>query len=202
MKLPESPWLSLQEALHWLTERGASEKSAKERLCLALRDEEIKACGQWIYRDVAKRGQIEPSTFVSAIIEWNSSSIAYHNLGYDTVSSTVRFYNIEVRRDSLAKWLKEGAEFDASYSQTVGSQATESPLYRSPYMKLMLAAEAKFGTRLTSSQDYAKKEEIEDWLKKNWAELVPAKMTDNLIKSMATLIRDPELGKGGNRRTK
>jgi hypothetical protein len=202
MKLPESPWLSLQEALHWLTERGASEELAKERLCLALRDEEIEAWGRWRNSGVPERSKISPYAFGLASIRWDSSSISFLELGFVGRPETKRFNDVEVRRDSLAKWLKEGAEFDASYSQTVGSQAGESPLYRSPYMKLMLAAEAKFGTRLTSSQDYAKKEEIEDWLKKNWAELVPAKMTDNLIKSMATLIRDPELGKGGNRRTK
>lgn len=67
-------------------------------------------------------------------------------------------------------------------------------------MTLMSAAEEHFGMRLKSTEGYAKKAEIELWLREHWTEFISAPMTKNLIKSMASLIRDPDLGKGGNRR--
>lgn len=70
-----------------------------------------------------------------------------------------------------------------------------APAYRSPFMDLMLRAEAHFGEHLRT----AKKQEIMDWLNelgrtvdKNWS--------DRKSDVMATFLRHPDQQRGGNKR--
>jgi hypothetical protein len=124
----------------------------------------------------------------------------------DEIKTQGRYYNsfgdgmrripktdVEVCRDALVAWLST-AEIAIP-----GSQKERVPEYRSDFMKLMLAAEENFGARLKPSQGFAKKSEIQEWLREHWEEIIEAPISDNRIKQMAGLIRDPDLGKGGNR---
>jgi hypothetical protein len=203
MKLPEPTWLSLPEAIEWLLdnvdELGEDpEKIIKIRLARAFRQGEVgtQVFSPGFYN--VSKSLILPFDWEEAKINWQESEISSRNdIGFGRETET---YGVEVNRDDLIAWVQQTAINKASTPQTAGGHSGETSAYRSPYVKLMLAAEENFGSRLDSSGSYAKKHEVEEWLRKNWSKYVSAQMSKNLIKSMATLIRNPELGKGGTKR--
>ena len=178
--LPERTWLYLCEALALLTAKGIAVDVAEDRLRAAFRHGEIRTQGS-LFGNIK---ELHPGEWVNGQVNWQGNTLTVPYGMYDGEAS----YEIEVHRDDLVGWLR------------LPTSSRKSPVYRSPYMALMLAAENHFGLRLQLARGYAKKEEVEGWLREQWDSFISAPMSENMITNMAKLIRDPELGKGGNRR--
>lgn len=125
----------------------------------------------------------------------------------------------KVQNDAMLLWLVEGKTV-AAYSEVTiltedlrtlvgcspepvsadietpaSKDNLSTPNYRSPFIDLILRAEAYFGERLMS----AKKSEIEDWLAEHGPE-IDNKWSTNKTRSMATFLRPVERQQGGNRK--
>jgi hypothetical protein len=185
MKLPEPLWLTLNETLHYLTNIGVSETLAKERLHRAFRHAEIRTQGRslLLFRtDIMV--EIPEFAWLSGAVKWDATVIALRN----GLGDVFDIDYVEVCHDELIQW--------------VNKIVRSGPEYRSPFVALMLAAEAHFGMRLLPSTDHAVIKEIEDWLKEHWEEFVKSPISNSRLTAMAGLIRHPDLGKGGIRRSK
>lgn len=199
--LPTPSWLTLREALDWLIERGATEEAVKLVLPRAFRNGEIQTRGRcYLFFNHNMQVKIPDYVWDKTIVFWDLNKFETRLF----ISSAINFEDIEVFLEELREWAIFDKEEDILGQLTdntlpTGNLRAELPEYRSPYMELMLAAETHFGNRLRPGTP-AKKDEIEDWLEKNWLEFITSDRSDNLIRHMATLIRDPVLRKGGNKK--
>jgi len=189
MKLPDSPWLGLKEALQWLTRQGASEEAVKERLQLAFRDGEITVYGRsHTYFPSQERTTIESRYFDNAQFFWDTSTISIEEkspeIPYDKLligrpgsltyrSKTHYIHDVEVRRDSLIAWLDSGDTKDqmqnlSRVDASVVSRQGRKAKYEWDEFYIEIAVKADLDALPESQAELEKY--MADWCLENWGE--------------------------------
>ena len=151
-RVPFPKWLRLQEALNLVLGLGVSETDARSLLPRACRNGEVRARGRSLqYFDHGGQNPVSPDIWDQAGVDWEKSALQAP--GRYSRANRTEISDVELSRDDMQIWLSVGG-------LRSGDLPAGTPVYRSPYLELMLAAEAHFGTRLDGSGSYAKKEEI------------------------------------------
>lgn len=203
MKKIRPKWWTLTQAIAWLEARGVPRSDSESELPKAFRDGKILTVtkarqddGQDVFQE------LDGADWDLAYVHWDRNRISYPNGETSSLSGTedtTHVYNVQVSSNDLSAWLdRRQARNEESLAEDDNPEL-DHPEYRSEYLKLMLAAAAHFRDRLRKGPNYAKKLEIENWLRENRGLYFGYKLSSAKITQMATLIRDPELGKGGNR---
>ena len=91
------------------------------------------------------------------------------------------------------------AERDSTHSQHATEEGDETPLYRSPFVDLILRAEQHFGESIRE----IKSDEIFAWLMEEGPKIDPnSNWTETKARYMTTFLRHPDQQKGGAKRSK
>jgi len=101
MKLPEPEWLTLLEALQWLTERGAAEDEARLNLPRAVRDNVIRSRG----RSRKYTGHDTKTSLYG--VAWDQASINWEGSWFsipDERGYAIDISDVDISREDLAGW--------------------------------------------------------------------------------------------------
>lgn len=186
--LPESTWLSLHEAAELVREQTGKELG---EIWIALpdafEDETIRVVARCptCFRH-ERRGNVNS-------VDWGTASIHKQKNEFYTPGGEV-FYDVGVHRGDLLDWLSQAPSASKAAETASDQSQLERPTYRSPFIDLLLQAEAHFCERLET----IKAEELRLWLNERGKAIDP-RWSDTKANMMATFLRHPDLQKGGNK---
>jgi hypothetical protein len=162
-KLPTPSWLTLPEAIDWLSEREISEAEAKSNLPRAFRNNLIDTRGRSRkFTGHDTQTVLDGSAWDGAVVHWDSSS--YSIDGSDR-KGVIDIVDVEIRCHDLIKWIGEDGK-EAPSASTPQNRSGAKPQYKWEefYIEISIIADLD---GLPDIQAELEKE-MANWCLENW----------------------------------